>query len=110
MQPALAEDLAMNETFSLSAGGYHVLRADTTLSLVSRNAGAGAAIRPADTLGLDLENTVLKVNGRYRFSPSSQVVVSWYGAGCSRIWKWAWNTGYGKDLVPASDWRPTTSA
>lgn len=71
----------MEETFSVSAGGYHVFRADTTLSLVSRNAGAGAAIRPADTLGLDLENTVLKVNGRYRFSPTSQVVVSWYSVG-----------------------------
>ena len=75
---ASANSLAMDETFSLSAGGYHVFRADTTVSLVSRNAGAGAVIRPADTLGLDLENTVLKVNGRYRFSPSSQVVVSWF--------------------------------
>ncbi len=75
---ANASSLAMDETFSLSAGGYHVFRADTTVSLVSRNAGAGAVIRPTDTLGLDLENTVLKVNGRYRFSPSSQVVVSWF--------------------------------
>lgn len=75
---ANADSLAMDETFSISAGSYHVFRADTTLSLVSRNAGAGAAIRPADTLGLDLENTVLKVNGRYRFTPRSQVSVSWF--------------------------------
>ena len=74
----LADSLPNDETFSITAGGYHVFRADTTLSLVSRNAGAGAAIRPADTLGLDLENTVLKVNGRYRFNPKSQVVLSWF--------------------------------
>ena len=68
----------MTKNSPLPRGGYHVFRADTTLSLVSRTAGAGAALRPADTLGLDLENTVFKVNGRYRFSPKSQVVLSWY--------------------------------
>ena len=47
---ALADNLTGDEKFSITAGGYHVFRADTTLSLVSRNAGAGAALRPADTL------------------------------------------------------------
>lgn len=68
----------MDDRFYLAAGSYHVFNADSTLSLVSRNAGAGAAIRPNDTLGLDLENTVLKVKGRYRFTPKSQLVLSWY--------------------------------
>jgi len=68
---------AMNEKWYLSAGGYSVFRADTTLSLVERNVGAGAAIRPGDTLGLDLEETVLRLEGHYRFTPRSQIVASW---------------------------------
>ena len=69
---------AMNEKWYLSAGGYSVFRADTTLSLVERNVGAGAAIRPGDTLGLDLEETVLRLEGHYRFTPRSQIVASWF--------------------------------
>ncbi len=82
MQPftiAQADDEhAMTEKWYLSAGGYSVFRADTTLSLVERNVGAGAAIRPADTLGLDLEETVLRLEGHYRFTPRSQIVASWF--------------------------------
>lgn len=112
-QSAGAQERALDETFSISAGGYHVFRADTTLSLVSRNAGAGAAIRPADTLGLDLENTVLKVNGRYRFSPKSQVVVSWYsvGADSTRILDSDvdWVTPDGKETIIAEGSRVSSS-
>lgn len=72
------EEHAMTEKWYLSAGGYSVFRADTTLSLVERNVGAGAAIRPGDTLGLDLEETVLRLEGRYRFTPRSQIVASWF--------------------------------
>lgn len=72
------ETKAMQETFYVSLGGYSVFRADTTMSLVQRNVGAGAAISPQDTLGLDLENTVTRLEGYYRFNPTSQIRFSWF--------------------------------
>ena len=70
---------AMSDTFSLSAGGYSIFRADTHALTNGKKCRRWCRRSgPTDTLGLDLENSVLKIDGHYRFSPRSQVVFSWY--------------------------------
>lgn len=91
---AADEGLAMNEKMYVSLGGYNVFRADSSMTLVESNLGAGAAISPKDTLGLDIETTVLKLDAHYRLTPASQIVASWY-----RI-----DTDANKTLRTSADW------
>lgn len=70
--------LAMPETFYISLGGHSVFRADSTIALTAPNLGAGVSLDPAETLGLDIETTVVKIDGHYRFTPSSKLEFSWY--------------------------------
>ncbi|RLT93977.1 hypothetical protein [Ketobacter sp.] len=71
-------DYAMSERFYVSFGGYNVFRADSSISLVDSDLGAGVALSPTDTLGLDIETTVLKLDGYYRLSPTGKIGFSWY--------------------------------
>jgi len=73
--PVLAGDY---DKFELSAGGYAVYKYDSKVSLTETNIGAGITLSPRDTFGLDSEDTVFRVDGRYRFRENHALTFSWY--------------------------------
>jgi hypothetical protein len=72
-----AEEPAQDK-FRLSVGGYFLTRYNSTISMQDPDLGAGISISPQDTLGIDIENTVLRVEGYYRYSPKHALTYSWY--------------------------------
>jgi hypothetical protein len=75
--PAYAKDQP-SDKFKISLGGYTLARNETEMSLTERNTGAGVSISPEDTLGLQTEQTVFRLDGRYRFNPEHSLSFSWY--------------------------------
>lgn len=67
-----------NDKFELSIGGYSVYQYDSEISLAETNAGVGVLISPRDTLGLDGEQTVFRLDARYRFNTNHAMTFSWY--------------------------------
>jgi len=67
ISPAHAEELVPDK-FKIALGGYTLVRYDSSLSLTEPNLGAGISINPEATLGLDNDQTVLRLVGYYRFS------------------------------------------
>jgi hypothetical protein len=59
---AQAEDPPPDK-FRIAIGGYTLARYDSAVSLTDTNLGAGISISPQDTLGMDIENTVLRIEG-----------------------------------------------
>jgi hypothetical protein len=74
---ARAED-SEPDKFKIAIGGYAVGRYDSNLSLTESTLGVGASIDPQTTLGLDLEQTVTRLDGYYRFTPKHALTYSWY--------------------------------
>jgi hypothetical protein len=66
------------DKFRFAFGGYALARFDSTISVTESTLGAGATINPQDTLGLNIENTVLRIEGYYRFKPKHALTYSWY--------------------------------
>ena len=89
--PAMAQE---DDKFYISAGAYSVLRYDSKVSLTETNLGAGISISPRDTLGLDGEQTVFRLDGLYRFNSNHAMTFSWF-----RI-----NTDASKSLVDDIEW------
>lgn len=75
--PVRAEE-NVPDKFNISIGGYSVFRSDAALSLTDPDLGAGISISPEDTLGLDTEQTVLRLTGYYRFTKEHALNYSWY--------------------------------
>lgn len=75
--PLHAED-SMPDKFKITLGGYSVFRYDGTMSLTDPSIGAGISISPEDTLGLDNEQSVLRLTGYYRFTKEHALSYSWY--------------------------------
>jgi hypothetical protein len=73
--PALPDE---NDRFELSAGGYAVFQYDSAVSLTATEAGVGISFSPRDTLGLNSEQTVFRMDGRYWFKPNHAMTFSWY--------------------------------
>ena len=73
--PSMAQD---NEKFKLAVGGYSVFTYDSAMSLTETNVGVGVSISPRDTLGLDGEQTVFRLDGLYRFNSNHALTFSWY--------------------------------
>lgn len=73
--PVLSDE---NDRFELSAGGYAVFQYDSAVSLTATKAGVGISFSPRDTLGLDSEQTVFRMDGRYWFKPNHALTFSWY--------------------------------
>jgi hypothetical protein len=89
--PAMAQE---DDKFFISAGAYSVLRYESAVSLTETNLGAGISISPRDTLGLDGEQTVFRLDGLYRFNSNHAMTFSWF-----RI-----NTDASKSLVDDIEW------
>jgi hypothetical protein len=66
------------DKFRLAIGGYALARYDSDISLTDPDLGAGISISPQDTLGIDIENTVLRIEGYYRYHPKHALTFSWY--------------------------------
>jgi hypothetical protein len=66
------------DKFRLAIGGFNTSRVDSTLSLTGSDAGLGASISPRDTLGLEVESTVLRIEGYYRFNNEHSLTYAWY--------------------------------
>lgn len=73
--PAWAQDY---DKFEISVGGYSVFEYSSGVSLTETNVGVGVTISPRDTLGLDGEQTVFRLDGRYRFNTKHALTFSWY--------------------------------
>ena len=78
--PALADDSVpvKGNNVKLSFGAYNIIEADTYVSLTERNVGLGISISPHDTLGTDLEQSVVQLDGSYQFNEEDAVKFSWY--------------------------------
>lgn len=74
---ARAEEVNFDR-FRIAFGGYSVIRDDTTMSLTDPNIGAGISISPEDTLGLETKQTVLRLDGYYRFTKEHALTYSVY--------------------------------
>jgi len=77
MPPANAEAPATDK-FMIALGGYSVFRYDSIMSLTEPNLGAGISISPEDTLGLNTEQSVVRLDGYYRFTDAHALTYSWY--------------------------------
>jgi hypothetical protein len=66
------------DKFKLAIGGYALARYDSDISLTDPDLGAGISISPQDTLGIDIENTVLRIEGYYRYHPKHALTFAWY--------------------------------
>jgi hypothetical protein len=90
---AYAED-AVPDKFRIALGGYAVPGFESSMSLVDRDLGAGVSISPEDVLGLKTEQTVLRLDGRYRFTRKHSLTFSWYSI----------NSDGNKSLEEEIDW------
>ena len=74
---AQAEE-SLPDKFKITLGGYSVLRYESRISLTDADVGAGISISPEDTLGVDNEQTVLRLTGYYRFTKEHALTYAWY--------------------------------
>jgi hypothetical protein len=66
------------DKFRIAIGGFTTNRVDSSLSLTGSDVGVGASISPRDTLGIELESTVLRIEGHYRFNDEHALTYGWY--------------------------------
>ena len=71
-------DESVPDKFNISIGAYSVFRTDAAISFTEPSLGAGISVNPEDTLGLDSEQTVLRLTGYYRFTKEHALNYSQY--------------------------------
>ena len=74
---AQADD-GVADKFKIALGGYTVPVYESSISLTDPDFGAGVSISPEDTLGLKTRQTVLRLDGQYRFNKEHSFTFSWY--------------------------------
>ncbi len=83
-----------SDKFKLSIGSFALSRYDSSISVTDPDVGAGVSIDPQDIFGVDIESSVLRIDGYYRFSPNHALTYSWYnidsagGKTLDRIVEW----------------------
>ncbi|MFW2372039.1 MAG: hypothetical protein ACN4GM_02890 [Gammaproteobacteria bacterium] len=75
---AHAEDDGVTDRFRIAIGGYTLSRYDSFISLTDPDLGAGISISPEDTLGLNTDQAVARIDGNYRFNKKHALTYSWY--------------------------------
>ena len=73
-----AEEEKVVDKFRIALGGYTIPSMDSTVSLTDADLGAGVSVSPQDTLGLESQYTVLRLDGHYRFNNKHALTYSWY--------------------------------
>lgn len=66
------------DKFRLAIMSYTLASSDSNISMTDPDLGIGLSISPRDTLGINIESTVLRIEGYYRFSPNHGLTYSWY--------------------------------
>lgn len=77
INPVQAEE-GVPDKSRIALGGYTLVRYESTVSLTDANLGAGISISPEDTLGMDTEQSVMRLDGYYRFTKAHALTYSWY--------------------------------
>ena len=77
INPAHAEE-EVPDKFRIALGAYSLVRYESIVSLTDANLGAGISISPEDTLGLTTEQSVVRLDGYYRFTKTHALTYSWY--------------------------------
>lgn len=77
INPVQAEE-EVPDKFRIALGGYTLVRYESIVSLTDANLGAGISISPEDTLGLDTKQSVIRLDGYYRFTKTHALTYSWY--------------------------------
>ncbi len=72
-----AED-EVADKFKIAFGGYALVRSESEMSLTGQNFGLGGSISPEDTLGMETEQTVLRIDGHYHYNKHHALTFSWY--------------------------------
>ena len=67
-----------DDKFKFSAGVFSVFKHDSAMSLTSTEVGLGVSFSPEDSLGWKGEQSVLRLDGRYRFTDKHSLSMSWY--------------------------------
>lgn len=80
-QPCMADETGDN--LKISAGVFDIFRYDSTASLTEPNSGLGVSFTPEDTLGWSSEQAVTRLDGRFRFSGSHALSMTWYSMNTS---------------------------
>lgn len=62
----------------ISFGGFLISKYDSEIGLTDVDSGVGATIDPSQALGVDNEQSVLRLDGHYRFSKNHSLLYSWY--------------------------------
>jgi len=75
LSDARAQDI---DKFKFSAGVFSVFKHDSSMSLTSTEVGLGVSFSPEDSLGWKGEQSVLRLDGRYRFTDKHSLSMSWY--------------------------------
>ena len=76
---SFSEAYAQNiDKLKISAGGFSIIKYSSTMSLTSASVGLGVAFSPEDTLGWEGEQTVFRLDGRYRITDKHALSMSWY--------------------------------
>ncbi|MBV1959457.1 MAG: hypothetical protein KUG53_01865 [Pseudomonadales bacterium] len=78
--PVVADDAGQvaDNRIKLSLASYSIIEAESYFSLSERNLGLGLSINPQDTFGVDLKESVVRLDGSYQFNEEDGVQVSWY--------------------------------
>jgi len=64
-------EATQSDKFKLSIGSFALSRYDSNISMTNPDLGAGISISPQDTLGIDIESSVLRIEGYYRIRPTT---------------------------------------
>ena len=76
--PQLAAQEKKLDKFKIAIGGYSVPRHESEMALSETEFGAGISLSPEKTLGLKTEQTVIRLEGYYRFNEKHSINYSWY--------------------------------
>jgi len=69
---------AIPDKFRIALGGFTLVNYESVMSLTEPNLGVGISISPEETLGLHSEQSVLRLDGYYRFTKTHALSYSWY--------------------------------
>jgi hypothetical protein len=69
---------AVDNKFRIALGGYSVIRYDSAMSLTDEALGAGVSINPVDAFDLETKQSVLRLDGFYRFNNTHALTYSIY--------------------------------
>jgi len=75
--PLSAEEKSVDK-FRIALGSYTLTRNENEIALTDPDIGAGVYINPQETLGVTSDQTVFRLDGRYRFNNKHSLIFSWY--------------------------------